>query len=176
MSRRFLLALCCLAPLAVNAHGPSRQKVEQEIDIKAPPAKVWALLADFCSISKWNPGIAKCEATNGSEIGSVRTLSIGKVDGPQIIEELQQLDPAAMTLKYKINKTEVSILPVATYASWMTVTANDDGSSKVVWKGAFYRSWTKNNPPAEQSDEAALKAVTGAYQGGLASLKKFLEK
>ena len=176
MFRRLALALFCLAPLAASAHGPSRQKVEQEIDIKAPPAKVWALLADFCSISKWNPGIAKCEATQGSEVGSVRTLHVGKVDGPQIVEELQMIDPAQMTFKYKINQTDVSILPVATYASWMTVTPNDDGSSKVVWKGAFYRSWTKNNPPADQNDEAALKAVTGAYSGGLASLKKFLEQ
>lgn len=176
MFRRLALALFCLVPLAASAHGPSRQKVEQEIDIKAPPAKVWALLADFCSIAKWNPGIVKCEATQGSEVGSVRTLSVGKADGPQIIEELQMIDPAQMTLKYKITKTDVSILPVATYASWMTVTANDDGSAKVTWKGAFYRSWTKNNPPADQNDEAAVKAVTGAYTGGLASLKKYLEK
>lgn len=176
MFRRLALALCCLVPLAAVAHGPSRQKVEQEIDIKVPPAKAWALIADFCSISQWNPGIAQCEATRGSEVGSVRTLRVGKADGPRIVEELQMIDPAQMTLKYKINQTDVSILPVATYASWMTVTANPDGSSKVIWKGAFYRSWTKNDPPADQNDEAAVKAVTGAYAGGLASLKKFLEQ
>ena len=46
----------------------------------------------------------------------------------------------------------------------------------VVWKGGFYRSWGKNDPPPEQSDAAAVKAVTATYQGGLANLKKLAEQ
>jgi carbon monoxide dehydrogenase subunit G len=176
MLRRFVLALCCVLPLAATAHGPARQKVEQEITIKAPAAKVWAMVADFCSIEKWHPGVAKCEGTGGNEVGATRTLHVGKADGPVIKEELLIHDAEKMTYKYKITETDVKILPVTTYASFFTVADNGDGSSKVVWKSAFYRSWGKANPPADQSDEAAIKAVTGTLEAGLANLKKLAEK
>jgi hypothetical protein len=150
--------------------------VEQEITIKAPAAKVWAMVADFCSIEKWHPGVAKCEGTGGNEVGATRTLHVGKADGPVIKEELLIHDAEKMTYKYKITETDVKILPVTTYASFFTVADNGDGSSKVVWKSAFYRSWGKANPPADQSDEAAVKAVTGTLEAGLANLKKLAEK
>ncbi len=176
MLRRFALALFCLLPLAATAHGPSRQKVEQEITIKAPAAKVWGLIADFCSIEKWHPGVAKCEGTGGNAVGAVRTLHVGKPDGPVIVEELLMHDPAKMSYKYKITQTDVSVLPVTTYAAFLTVSDNGDGTTKVVWKGGFYRSWGKNDPPPEQSDAAAVKAVTATYQGGLANIKKLAEQ
>ena len=132
MLRRFALALFCLLPLAATAHGPSRQKVEQEITIKAPAAKVWGLIADFCSIEKWHPGVAKCEGTGGNTVGAVRTLHVGKADGPVIVEELLMHDPAKMSYKYKITQTDVSVLPVTTYAAFLTVSDNGDGTTKVV--------------------------------------------
>lgn len=52
-----LLALAIL-PLSAMAHGPSPQKVEKTITIKAPPAKVWALIKDFGNMQVWHPGIA----------------------------------------------------------------------------------------------------------------------
>ncbi|MCI0465649.1 MAG: SRPBCC family protein, partial [Beijerinckiaceae bacterium] len=43
-----LIALSALAlPQAVWPHGPTRQKVTESILIDAPPAKVWAAIADF---------------------------------------------------------------------------------------------------------------------------------
>jgi uncharacterized protein YndB with AHSA1/START domain len=176
MLRRFVLALCCVLPLAAVAHGPSRQKVELEITVKAPAAKVWGLIADFCSIEKWHPGVAKCEGTGGNTVGAVRKLHVGKADGPVIVEELLIHDPEKMSYKYKITETDVTVLPVTTYASFLTVFDNGDGTSKVVWRGGFYRSWGKNNPPPEQNDEAAVKAVSGTYQAGLDNIKKLAEK
>ena len=49
------------------------------------------------------------------------------------------------------------------------------GFSYPKWKGAFYRSYVNNDPPPEESDEAALNAVTGLYQAALANLKKKIE-
>ena len=46
----------------------------------------------------------------------------------------------------------------------------------VTWKGAFYRGYRNNDPPAELSDEAAVAAVTGLYQAGLAHLKKIADR
>ena len=57
----------------------------------------------------------------------------------------------------------------------MAVTAEGSGS-KVTWRGAFYRAYTNNDPPPDQNDEAAVKAVTGVFKSGLENLKAKLEK
>ena len=81
-----------------------------------------------------------------------------------------------MTYSYKITEVDVKVLPVNNYTSHLTVTADGEGKSKVQWRGAFYRGFPNNDPPPEQNDEAAVKAVTGVYQSGLANLKKLAEK
>ncbi len=176
LPRRAVLALLCMLPLVAVAHGPSRQKVTKDIVINAPAAKVWAVVADFCSISTWHPGVVKCEGVGGNEVGATRVLTVGQEGGPQIAEELQLYDAAKMTYKYRITKTDVSVLPVATYSAFLSVADNGDGTSTASWKGGFYRSWGKNNPPPEQNDEAAVKAVTGTYEAGLANIKKLAEQ
>jgi hypothetical protein len=45
----------------------------------------------------------------------------------------------------------------------------------VQWKGAFYRAFLNNDPPPDQNDEAAVKAITGIYKSGLEGLKKAVE-
>jgi hypothetical protein len=51
-----------------------------------------------------------------------------------------------------------------------------DGAKSVVeWRGAFYRGYPNNNPPADQNDEAAVAAVTAVYKAGLANLKTLAE-
>ena len=50
-----------------------------------------------------------------------------------------------------------------------------DDAAVVEWRGAFYRGFPNNDPPPEQNDEAAVKAVTGVYKSGLANLKKLVE-
>jgi hypothetical protein len=173
ISRRGIFALmACLSliPLA-EAHGPTRQKVTEEIEISAPPAAVWAVVGDFTSIANWHPALATSPASKGSEVGSVRTLTLKS--GGTLVEELEARDSDAMTLKYRA--MDGGALPVTNYSSTMVVTAQGAGS-KVVWRGAFYRGFPNNDPPPEQNDEAAVKAVTGVYKSGLQSLKAFVEK
>jgi hypothetical protein len=53
---------------------------------------------------------------------------------------------------------------------------SSSGSGSLVrWRGAFYRAYLNNDPPPEQSDEAAVKAITGMFKGGLEKLKKVAE-
>jgi polyketide cyclase/dehydrase/lipid transport protein len=62
-----LLAVALLGivlPHAGWAHGPSRQKITETIQIDAPPAKVWATIADFHDMS-WLPGVAKTSGDGG---------------------------------------------------------------------------------------------------------------
>ena len=94
----------------------------------------------------------------------------------QLVEELTLYDAPAMTYKYKLLKTDNAVLPVSTYASFLSVADNGGGTSKVTWRGGFYRAFPNNNPPPDLSDEAAVKAVTTVYEQGLANLKKLAEQ
>lgn len=165
-----LLALS-LTPLAL-AHGPTRQKVVESITIKASPDKVWALVGDFNGLPQWFSAVEKSTATNGNTVGSIRTLSLK--GGGEVIEELEGRDESTMTLKYRMKKGD---LPVTNYAAMIHVSAGETpGTTVVEWKGGFYRGYPNNNPPPELNDEAAVKAITGVYQGALAQLKQTLEK
>ena len=174
-----VLALIAMAilPLTAAAHGPSPQKVEKEVVIKADPAKVWALVKDFGNMQKWHPAVAsdKVEVKkddNGDE-QTYRTLTLKS--GGTILEKFRGSDDKDMQLKYEIVS---GVLPVADYTSKMTVKAGPSaGESTVVWMGRFYRVYKLNPPiPAGQDDESAVKAVNEVYDAGLAGLKAAAEK
>jgi hypothetical protein len=165
----FLVALSFLPGIA-SAHGPSRQKVVETIEINAPADKVWAVVGNFGDMS-WHPAFAKTEAT-GNEVGATRVLTTGA--GGKISEKLTKYNAEGKTLGYEITDVDVKVVPVTNYSSTITVTGTGDKST-VEWKGAFYRGYVNNDPPPELSDEAAVKAITGVYKDGLANLKKKLE-
>jgi hypothetical protein len=77
-------------------------------------------------------------------------------------------------MKYSYRAKDGGALPVTNYTSTISVSA--EGSQSVVeWRGAFYRGFPNNDPPPDQNDEAAVKAITGVYKSGLANLKKLVE-
>jgi hypothetical protein len=170
-----LLALAIL-PLSAFAHGPSPQKVEKTIVIKAAPAKVWAIVKDFGNMQSWHPGIAsdklEQKKDDNGEMATFRTLTLKS--GGDIYEKLRSADDTAMKLKYEIVS---GVAPVADYNAFMTVTAGPGaGESTVTWVGRFYRTYKLNPPiPAGQDDETAVKFVTDVYDAGLAGLKKAAE-
>lgn len=170
--RAFVVAALSLAatllPAAAFAHGPSRQKVVEKIEIDAPPAKVWAIVGNFQDMS-WHPAIAKTEGTGENSVDAKRKLTLKS--GGTIDESLTKYDAEGMSLAYKIDQVDVKVLPVNNYSATLTVSAGEGGKAMVEWKGAFYRGYMNNDPPPELSDEASLKAVTGIYKTGLAALK-----
>ena len=180
MSRRVLissLAATLAATLAVlwlppaAAHGPTRQKVTEKITINAPAAAVWARMGSFDALKDWHPAVATSVADKGNAEGSVRTVKLK--GGGEVAETLQAHDAAGM--KYSYRAKQGGALPVTNYSSTIQVTA--EGKQSVVeWRGAFYRGFPNNDPPPDQNDEAAVKAVTDFYQSGLANLKSLLEK
>lgn len=169
---RHLAALLALAalPLAASAHGPTRQKVVETITIDAPAAAVWARIKDFNALKNWHPAVEDSAASQGNAVDSVRIV---KLKGGGMLEEtLETHDDAAM--KYSYRAKNGGALPVTNYTSTLRVTA--DGAKAIVeWRGAFYRGYPNNDPPPDQNDEAAVRAVTGVYQAGLAQLKKLAE-
>ena len=170
-----LLALAIL-PISAMAHGPSPQKVEKSITIKAPPAKVWAIVKDFGNMQTWHPGIAsdklEQKKDENGEMATFRTLTLKS--GGDIVEKLRSADDASMKLKYEIVG---GVAPVADYNAVMTVTAGPGaGESTVTWVGRFYRTYKLNPPiPAGQDDETAVNFITGVFDSGLAGLKKAAE-
>lgn len=165
-----IIAFAGLLPVAASAHGPSRQKVTESVEINAPADKVWAVVGNFQDMN-WTGIVTKTEGTGDNGPGAKRTLTTpnGKID-----ENLLKYNADGKSYSYELPKSDPKVLPVSNYSSTITVTADGD-KSKVEWKGAFYRSYVNNDPPPEENDEAAVKAVTGLYQTALANLKKKVE-
>ncbi|MBT2299627.1 SRPBCC family protein [Variovorax paradoxus] len=174
LGRRALQILAASLLLAASAsslaHGPTRQKVTEKVTIEAPADAVWAAIKNFNALKDWHPAVAESPADKGNSVGSARTLKLK--DGGTLVETLESYDDAQK--KYSYRAKDGGALPVTNYTSTLSVVA-DGGKSVVEWRGAFYRGFPNNNPPPELNDEAALKAVTGVYRGGLGSLKKLIE-
>lgn len=172
---RSLFAGLMIMPLVAvglaQAHGPTRQKVTETVEINAPADKVWEKIGDFQSLN-WHPAVEKTEAEGGNAEGAKRTITLK--GGGQIFEELLRYDADGRMMKYAITEVDVKVLPVNNYSAVLSVD-EADGKTKVTWKGAFYRGYMNNDPPDDLNDEAAVKAVTGVYRGGLDQLKKDLE-
>ncbi|QSA95895.1 SRPBCC family protein [Methylococcus sp. EFPC2] len=156
-----------------DAHGPTRQKVTETIEINASPDVVWNIIKDFGNAA-WIPAVASTTAQGGNEKGATRELTLKK--GGVIKEELKSYDAAAKKYSYRISdEPDCAVLPVNNYSSNISVEASGSGS-KVEWNGAYYRCFLNNNPPPDQNEEAANKAITSLYKETLANVKALAEK
>jgi carbon monoxide dehydrogenase subunit G len=171
MKKLFALLALAILPLTAFAHGPSPQKVDKSIVIKAEPAKVWAIVKDFGGIHKWHPGVASTKVEKkGNDTFRLLTLK----SGGTVYNKLRSADDADMKMRYEIVEGS---LPVADYNAFMTVKPGPNaGETTVNWVGRFYRLYKLNPPiPEGQDDASALNAVTGMYDAGLEGLKKLAE-
>jgi carbon monoxide dehydrogenase subunit G len=165
-----IAALVTLFSSAAQAHGPTRQKAIDRITINAPPSAVWAKIRNFDALKDWHPAVAESPADKGNAVGSVRQIKLK--GGGELTETLESYDDAKM--KYSYRAKDGGALPVTNYTSTISVSA--EGSQSVVeWRGAFYRGYPNNDPPPDKNDEAAVKAISGVYKGGLENLKKLVE-
>jgi len=170
---RALIALSVLLPFtAAEAHGPSRQKVVDTIEINAPADKVWAVVSNYKDFT-WHPDIASSEATDGMEPEkTTRKLTFKK--GGVVTDKLMAYDPDRKYISFMTAEVDLKMLPVSGYSSYFTVSPAG-ASTKLEWKGAFYRGYVNNNPPPELSDKAAVDAVTVFQRTGLEALKAKIE-
>ncbi len=168
-----------------GAHGPVRQKLERDIEVNAPAAKVWSIIKNYNDMS-WLPGVKGVEAKGGNAPGATRVLTLK--DGGTINEEMKGYDDKEMSYSYKIThmssvktithsgqKENVPVLPVDNYAASINVEAKGD-KSVVKWKAGFYRAYMNNNPPEEMNEEAANAAVGAIFKAGLENIKALAEK
>jgi hypothetical protein len=163
-----LVGLVALTPFAAEAHGPSRQKVTLEIKLDATPDEVWAVIGNFQDMG-WHPVVGATTGTGGNDPEATRTLTLNAPGDPTIDELLDKYSAEKRSYSYRITAVDVAVLPVTNYSSHLTV-KDDNGKAIVEWRGAFYRGFPNNDPPANLNDEAAIAAVTGVYQAGLDAL------
>jgi hypothetical protein len=150
--------IAAVALLSVAAGAASAASVTKSIDVNAPPAKVWAMIGPFCSISAWHPAIGKCTSDEGQP---APTRTLVTKDGKGAFIELQTArDDNGMSYSYAIKS---SPLPVSGYTSTIKVTPKGKDMSTVTWSGAF--------TPASGKEADAENAVSGIYQSGLDAVK-----
>ena len=70
----FLVILIVSFNSNVYGHGPSRQKVNEKIEIDANPEKVWEIVKNYMKFD-WNSSVKKVTVEN-NDIGSERKLEL----------------------------------------------------------------------------------------------------
>lgn len=169
-----LLLTTLMLGLSINSFAAEAKtlKVQEQVVIDAPASKVWDKASNFGDLGAWHPAVKKTEITSGTnnQKGAVRVLTLQ--DDGTIKEKLLAYNPKSMSYKYEIIE---GVLPVSHYVSTVTVKAQGENKSLVVWKGTFKRKDTSAKPAAGQDDETAVKTITGVYRDGLDNLKKISE-
>ncbi len=167
------LVLAVIAPAVALAHGPSRQKTTQTVEINAPAAKVWSVIGNFQNMD-WCDGVVKTTGTGGNEPDTATRVLTVK-GGATIEQDLTKYEPKEMSYSYFTDKIDVKVLPVNDYSGTIEVQSEPGNKSKVVWEAAFYRGYMNNDPPPEFNDAASLKAVDAFLRTRLDALKKKIE-
>jgi len=165
-----------LLPLPAAAHGPSPQKVVKEAVIQAEPAKVWAVIKDFGSISKWHPAVADCKLEERKDLESEAVMThriLTLKDGGNIIEKLREVNAEEMKIDYKMVEGTIA---VSNYRAVMQVKPGaNPNESILVWTGRFYNKANSMEAIAGQDNPAANAAINGIYDAGLAGIKNLVE-
>ncbi|KAB1074459.1 SRPBCC family protein [Methylobacterium planeticum] len=165
-------ALLVLAATAALAHGPTPQKIDRAITIKARPEAVWKVVGDFAGIGSWHPDVARSEGANGNREGGTRTVTFKR--GGTLKEGLDEWKADGLTYSYRMSDPDLTALPVSSYSATLTVTPDGEGA-KVAWMGRFYRGDTGNEPPENLSDAAGRAAMSRYFEDGLNGLKAKVE-
>ena len=156
-SKQRIVALLTLAG-AILLSGPAGAgaptNLTRTMVVQAKPDAVWAAIGPFCAIKDWHPAIGSCALD-----GKTRTL-VTK-DGAATFVELQ-VGRNESKHRYSYSFTS-SPLPVSGYVSTMSVAPSGKDASVVTWTG----SYTAN----DGQDEAAMAALTGIYESGLAAIR-----
>lgn len=154
---------------SVFAHGPTPQRVDEQINIDADVANVWKKVNAFDQLDKWHPAVESITMQDET------TRIVSLKSGGDITESLDESDAERHYIGYRLLTENIEAIPVSFYTIGIEVEAAETGS-KVSWSGRFYRADTGNFPPENLNDEAAVKAMTEYAKSGLKGLKDSLEK
>jgi hypothetical protein len=148
-----MMARVKMTPRIAAIHAPLLT-VTRSADLSATPQVVWAVVGQFGDGS-WHPLIANLQ-TIGTGIGQLRRIET--IDGKTIVERLDGIDEARMTLKYGL----VSGVPAARYEGTMEVSPKGTGSNV---------SWSVSYRPDGQAKLIVNLIVSTLLRTGLDALK-----
>lgn len=168
------LALLALAlPTLAFAGHAKPLTVDETVEIKAPPAKVWGKISQFGDLGAWLPPVKKTEIVEGKDNtpGAVRLLTTQ--DGGTVTEKLLKYSAKKRMMQYAITG---GVLPVSDYTATITVKpgAGKD-TSLVIWHAHFKRKDHSDTPKTGEDDETASKTIHAIFRAGLDNLKKIVE-
>ena len=123
-----LASFICVPNLAF-AHGASRLKLTELVEINAPAAKVWKVIGNFHDMS-WLPGVVSTTGP-GDNTPEVAKRVITLKGGATVEESLYKYDAGDMSYSYEMDQVDLKVLPVTNYSSTLTVTA-DGGNPKSI--------------------------------------------
>lgn len=166
-----LFTILVFSHISSFAHGPSRQKVVESIEINASIEDVWNVISDFQNF-QWNKNIKKSFAKS-NEIGSERLITFKS--GENIKQKLEKINKEKMMVSWRVIDTNDKILPVNSYAAKIFLKSDKD-KTIVQYKTGFYRGFMGNDPPPELNDENSKKLVKIFITENLKGLKKIIEK
>lgn len=151
------------------AHGPTPQKVDEQITINADVTTVWNKIKAFDSFAEWQPAVESISMTDHE------TRVVILKSGGQFTDSLDEVNEEEHYIGYRLLEENIEAFPVSFYTINIQVTAEAD-KSKVSWSGRFYRGDTGNFPTEKLNDDAAVKAMTDYATSGLEGLKTLVEK
>lgn len=171
-----LTAITTIAGLYAHptlAHGPTPQKIDEQIVVAVPPAAAWALVGNFANFAAWNPALSGSSADKGNAAESVRTLNFTK--GGSVTEQLDEYLAGEMSLSYRSGRTtDPKVLPASSYSARLRVVPDGSGS-RIEWRCRAYRADTNNDPAPGLDDAAVVQALRAYIQPALTAAKKKLE-
>ena len=163
MSKMHIQAMVCGLALTVmgTVSAAGSINVREEITVGTTAEEAWALVRNYCDIAAWHPAVVYCDldGSDSTQVGTMRTLTLG--NGAQLFERLDDYDVRGMSYSYSIPDAK-GVLPVHNYSSTISVRSAGYGRAQVIWTGSF---------DPEGDADAAMEAITGVYQGGLAMIR-----
>jgi carbon monoxide dehydrogenase subunit G len=151
------------------AHGPTPQKIDQEITVNANTMTVWKMVKSFDSLAKWHPLVKSIVMTDPD------TRVVTLKSGGEITDSLDEVNQDELYISYRLLEENTTVFPASFYT--INIQVKPDGSnSKVTWSGRFYRGDTGNFPAENLNDESAVDAMENYAKSGLQGLKSAVEK
>lgn len=131
--------------------------------IEAPAAKVWNVVSDFGDLGFLGSEVVKKVTVEGEGLGCIRSIELAA--GGVIDERLESYDADSFRFSYRI--VNDAPVPFENYRSMFSLRPLGAAATELEWSGNF-------EPKGTASEEEAIEAVQGIYQGGTAGIKAAL--
>jgi len=159
--RRTMVFLSATMLLASFAQAREVQ-IKKEVVVAAPPAAVWNVANEFCSIKTWGGVFSDC--TQHMKKGVVWRLLTIKDGGGTVTEKLT--DVTDTSYDYAITNAP---LPIRNHTGKIWVEQGMNGNTVVKWHVAF-----DLKPGADKAKTA--EAIDGILTTGLGGIKEIAER